>query len=120
MSAQLYDSPVTVTARGAGNGARCRIGQGPIAGAARRGHVCAGVAHIRIRVSVVNVIKQIVHIGPDFESKPLLEAERFSDSEVHVRETRADQGVASGVAKTAGQGVSKGGGVEPTLDSLIR
>ena len=44
---------------------------------ARYGHVGTGVAHVRVRVGIVNVIERIVHVGPDFESDPFVKGNSF-------------------------------------------
>src|ERR1017187_3148260 len=83
-SPQLYDAHVPVTARGAGDSASGWIGQD-----------ATGVADVRIGVGVVNMVERIIRVSPDIESDSLpVKGKRFSETNVHVREPRPNQGVA--------------------------
>src|ERR1700733_12622655 len=85
MSSDLDD---TLAGGGAGDCSGSGIGQHTVA-----------VADVGVRVRIVHVVKDVEHVGPEFQKHLLMEGEFLADAEVGVVETRPNQVIASRVAK---------------------
>jgi hypothetical protein len=85
MSSKLDDAPVSVPACGSGDGAGGRISQYSITRSAGLTHVRTGVADVRVRVSIIDMVERVIHVSPDFESEVFVKGKFLSDADVHVR-----------------------------------
>ncbi len=96
VSSQLYDA---LPAYSAGDKTCVAIGKSDT-GIRPVGWAWVGtVANVRIGIGVVNMIERVKRVGLDFQTHRFTNGKLLCEAEVHIREMRPDQRVASGIAK---------------------